>query len=464
VRAIGVISSILGTFTVPIWEKFPIKFLRAHDAEEAMFRSYEVSSINTVIFAFVFSLSYADGEWQLATLNAIGVGLAVVFNPLTSLFTSIKRKPVLEIAESTQTGSATTILSGLAVGMEASVWSVVAIVVAMAASLLVFSGESLIYMLYGVAMVGIGMLSHTGNNVAMDAYGPIADNAAGVGEMSGAGEKARALLAELDAVGNTTKAITKQIAIASAVVAATALFFSFVADALVLSFPDMSVTELLDRGISVSSLNGIIGLLLGGALPFLFSAYSLRAVARGANLVVNEVRRQFKLPGVLEGTTPPKYGKVVDIATTAAQKELISLVALSVGLPLLVGLIFQVQALGAFLAGVIVTGQLLAVFMAIAGGALDNAKKYVEDGNFGGKGSPAHKAGVEGDTVGDPLKDTAGPALNPMIKVVNLVSLLAAPLIIQAQGIAVWIAIVILAAIVVWAIWNSKKDVAVGLG
>ncbi|MGD9146568.1 MAG: sodium-translocating pyrophosphatase [Anaerolineae bacterium] len=463
VRAIGVISSILGTFTVPIWEKFPIKFLRAHDAEEAMFRSYEVSSVNTVIFAFVFSWFYA-GEWQLATLNAIGVGLAVVFNPLTSLFTSIKRKPVLEIAESTQTGSATTILSGMAVGMEASVWSVVAIVVAMAASLLVFSGQPLIYMLYGVAMVGIGMLSHTGNNVAMDAYGPIADNAAGVGEMSGAGDKARELLAELDAVGNTTKAITKQIAIASAVIAATALFFSFVADALVLSFPDMSVTELLDRGISVSSLNGIIGLLLGGALPFLFSAYSLRAVARGANLVVNEVRRQFKVPGVLEGTTPPKYDKVVDIATTAAQKELVSLVALSVGLPLLVGLIFQVQALGAFLAGVIVTGQLLAVFMAIAGGALDNAKKYVEDGNFGGKGSPAHKAGVEGDTVGDPLKDTAGPALNPMIKVVNLVSLLAAPLIIQAQGIAVWIAIVILAAIVVWAIWNSKKDVAVGLG
>jgi K(+)-stimulated pyrophosphate-energized sodium pump len=463
VRAIGVISSILGTFTVPIWEKFPIKFLRAHDAEEAMFRSYEVSSVNTVIFAFVFSWFYA-GEWQLATLNAIGVGLAVVFNPLTSLFTSIKRKPVLEIAESTQTGSATTILSGMAVGMEASVWSVVAIVVAMAASLLVFSGQPLIYMLYGVAMVGIGMLSHTGNNVAMDAYGPIADNAAGVGEMSGAGDKARELLAELDAVGNTTKAITKQIAIASAVIAATALFFSFVADALVLSFPDMSVTELLDRGISVSSLNGIIGLLLGGALPFLFSAYSLRAVARGANLVVNEVRRQFKVPGVLEGTTPPKYDKVVDIATTAAQKELVSLVALSVGLPLLVGLIFQVQALGAFLAGVIVTGQLLAVFMAIAGGALDNAKKYVEDGNFGGKGSPAHKAGVEGDTVGDPLKDTAGPALNPMIKVVNLVSLLAAPLIIQAQGIAAWIAIVILGAIVVWAIWNSKKDVAVGLG
>jgi K(+)-stimulated pyrophosphate-energized sodium pump len=464
VRAIGVISSILGTFTVPIWENFPIKFLRAHDAEEAMFRSYEVSSINTIVFAFIFSWFYA-GEWQLATLNAVGVGLAVVFNPLTSLFTSIKRKPVQEIAESTQTGSATTILSGLAVGMEASVWSVVAIVVAMSTSLIIFGSEGLIYMLYGVAMVGIGMLSHTGNNVAMDSYGPIADNANGIGEMAGVGDKAWELLAELDAVGNTTKAITKQVAIASAVVAATALFFSFVADALVLSNPGVPVIELLQRGIPISTLDGSIGFLLGGALPFLFSAYSLRAVARGANLVVNEVRRQFKLPGVLEGTRTPEYGKVVDIATTSAQKELVSLVALSVGLPLLVGLVFKVPALVTFLAGVILSGQLLAVFMAIAGGALDNAKKYVEDGHYGGKGSPAHKAGVEGDTVGDPLKDTAGPALNPMIKVVNLVSLLAAPLIIQSQGtIGRWIAIVVLAAMVVWAIWNSKKDVAPGMG
>jgi K(+)-stimulated pyrophosphate-energized sodium pump len=463
VRAIGVISSILGTFAVPIWENFPIKFLRAKDAEEAMFRSYEVSSFNTIVFAFLFSLWYA-GEWQLATLNAVGVGLAVAFNPLTSLFTSIKRKPVLEIAESTQTGAATTILSGLAVGMEASVWSVVAIVVALAASLLVFRGYDLIYMLYGVAMVGIGMLSHTGNNVAMDSYGPIADNAAGIGEMAGTGKKATALLAELDAVGNTTKAITKQIAIASAVVAATALFFSFVADALTLAYPDVPVSVLLERGIPISTLDGIIGFLLGGALPFLFSAYSLRAVARGANLVVNEVRRQFKIPGVMERTVDPDYGKVVTIATASAQKELVSLVALSVGLPLLVGLIFQVEALGAFLAGVILTGQLLAVFMAISGGALDNAKKYVEDGHFGGKGSPAHKAGIEGDTVGDPLKDTAGPALNPMIKVVNLVSLIAAPLIVQAQGVGKWIAIVVLAVLIVWAIWNSKKDVVVGLG
>jgi K(+)-stimulated pyrophosphate-energized sodium pump len=464
VRAIGVLSSILGTFTVPIWENFPLKFLRTKDAEGAMFRSYEVSSINTVVFAFIFALVYA-GEWQLATLNAVGVGLAVVFNPLTSLFTSIRRKPVREIAESTQTGSATTILSGLAVGMESSVWSLIAIVVALAASYVIFYNDSLIYMLYGVAMVGIGMLSHTGNNVAMDSYGPISDNANGIGEMTHVGEKAWQLLSELDSVGNTTKAITKQIAIASAVVAATALFFSFVADALTLSNPGVSVTELLKQGIPVSTLDGTIGFLLGGALPFLFSAYCLRAVTRGANLVVAEVRKQFKIPGVMEGTVTPDYGKVVSITTASAQKELISLVALSVGTPLLVGILFHVEALGTFLAGVILVGQLLAVFMAIAGGALDNAKKYVEDGHYGGKGSPAHKAAVEGDTVGDPLKDTAGPALNPMIKVVNLVSLLAAPLIVEGKGQPVtWVIFVILAVMVIWAVMQSKKEVAVGLG
>jgi len=460
VRAIGVVSSILGTLAVPIWENFPIKFLRAKDAEEAMFRSYEVSSLNTVVFAFLFSLIYA-GEWQLATLNAIGVGLAVVFNPLTSMFTSAKRRPVQEISESAQTGTATTVLSGLALGMESSAWSVLAIVAALAASLIVFRNDSLIHVLYGVAMVGIGMLSHTGNNVAMDSYGPIADNAAGIGEMAGANKKAQELLAELDSVGNTTKAITKQIAIASAVVAATALFFSFVADALTLANPDVPLTELLDRGIPVSTLDGSIGFLLGGALVFLFSAFSLRAVARGANLVVNEVRRQFKIPGVMEGTTTPDYEKVVGITTAAAQKELVSLVVVSVALPLVVGLLFGVKALGTFLAGVIVVGQLMAVFMAISGGALDNAKKYIEDGHFGGKGSPAHKAGVEGDTVGDPLKDTAGPALNPMIKVVNLVSLLAAPLIVQSTGSpAVWIVLVVLVVMLVWGIWQSKKEVA----
>ena len=457
IRAIGVISSILGTLTVPMWENAP-GFLRAKDAEEAMFRSYEVSSINTVIWAFLFVQVYS-GEWKLALLNAVGVGLAVIFNPLTSYFTSHKHKPVMEIVEGTKTGPATTVLSGLAVGLESSVWSLLVLVVALGSSFLIYSGADAIYALYGVAMIGIGMLSHTGNNVAMDAFGPISDNANGIGEMAGLGEEPYKILAELDAVGNTTKAITKQVAIASAVIAATSLFFSFVTDIGIVQ-ARLGVDVIKD--IRVSTLDGTIGFLLGGALPFLISAFSLRAVSRGATMVVQEVRRQFRIPGVLEGTKTPDYGKVVSITTNAAQKELVSMVILSVATPLLVGLLFQVEALGAFLAGVILSGQLLAVFMAIAGGAMDNAKKYIEDGNLGGKGSEAHKAGVVGDTVGDPLKDTAGPALNPMIKVVNLVSLIAAPVIVQAEGetVPVTIAVVVLGALIVWAFAQSKKDVA----
>jgi K(+)-stimulated pyrophosphate-energized sodium pump len=458
VRAIGVISSILGTFTVPVWENAP-GFLRAKDAEEAMFRSYEVSSVNTVVWAFVFATFYS-GEWKLALLNAIGVGLAVVFNPLTSYFTSYKHKPVMEIVDGTKTGPATTVLSGMAVGLESSVWSLLVLVVALAASFLIYSAEAPIYALYGVAMIGIGMLSHTGNNVAMDAFGPISDNANGIGEMAGLGEEPWRILAELDAVGNTTKAITKQVAIASAVIAATSLFFSFVTDIAVVQ-ERIGVTNVIEF-IRVSTLNGTIGFLLGGALPFLFSAFSLRAVSRGATLVVEEVRRQFRIPGVLEGKVDPDYSKVVSITTSAAQKELISLVILSVATPILVGLIFKVEALGAFLAGVILTGQLLAVFMAISGGAMDNAKKYIEDGHLGGKGSEAHKAGVVGDTVGDPLKDTAGPALNPMIKVVNLISLIAAPVIVRVQGdaVPVLVSIIVLGALTIWAVMQSKKDVA----
>ncbi|MCX7855148.1 MAG: sodium/proton-translocating pyrophosphatase, partial [Anaerolineae bacterium] len=323
----------------------------------------------------------------------------------------------------------------------------------------------LLYMLYGVAMVGIGMLSHTGNNVAMDSYGPIADNANGIAEMVGVDPKAMHIMAELDAVGNTTKAITKQIAIASAVIAATSLFFSFVTDvSLVQERLGIPAQQwLLSTGIRVSLLEGVIGFLVGGALPFLFSAFALRAVSRGASLVVEEVRRQFRIPGVMEGKVKPDYGKVVAITTAAAQKELVSLVVLSVTLPLLVGILFQVEALGAFLAGVILSGQLLAVFMAIAGGAMDNAKKYVEDGHLGGKGSECHKACVVGDTVGDPLKDTAGPALNPMIKVVNLVSLLAAPLLVQYRDhpVPLAVAAVLLLVLLVWAIGQSRRSLEV---
>lgn len=470
IRAIGVISSILGTFTVPIWERFPIKFLRAHDAEEAMFRSYEVSSINTVIWAFVLAILYAN-DWRLAMLTTIGVGLAVAFNPLTSYFTSTKRAPVQEIVQSTKSGPATTILSGLASGMESSVWALMVIALSFVFALFLYGGESNpVYVLYAVAMIGIGMLSHTGNNVAMDSYGPISDNANGIGEMAWHDltdeetQRARQIMADLDAVGNTTKAITKGIAIASAVIAAVSLFASFITD--VGRVQDQLGVLRMDA-IRVSETKVFVGFLLGGALPWLFSSLSIRAVSRAASHIVDEVRRQFRLPGIMEGTVQPDYAQVVGISTRSAQKELIPLAVISVLMPIIVGLVLQVEALGGFLAGVILSGQLLAVFMANAGGAWDNAKKSIEDeprdlkANTG-KGSERHKAGVVGDTVGDPLKDTAGPALNPMIKVVNLVSLIAAPVIVKYQnsGGVLWVVIAALVVAVIWAIVQSKRPTA----
>ncbi|HZW04996.1 MAG TPA: sodium-translocating pyrophosphatase, partial [Anaerolineaceae bacterium] len=464
IRAIGVISSILGTFTVPIWEKFPIKFLQAHDAEESMFRSYEVSSVNTIVFAFILAFAYA-GDWRMGMLTTIGVGLAVAFNPLTSYFTATKRAPVQEIVKSSRTGPATTILSGLSVGMESSVWALIVIAISFIMAMLLYQADGTMYVLYAVSMIGIGMLSHTGNNVAMDSYGPISDNANGIAEMSWHDRtdpetlKARQILADLDAVGNTTKAITKGIAIASAVIAAVSLFASFMTDV------NRVIPGALPA-IRISETSVFVGFLLGGALPWLFSSLSIRAVSRAASQVVDEVRKQFRIPGIIEGTVRPDYARVVGISTRSAQKELIPLATISVLMPLLVGLVLQVEALGGFLAGVILSGQLLAVFMSNAGGAWDNAKKSIEDEPRSieentGKGSERHKAGVVGDTVGDPLKDTAGPALNPMIKVVNLVSLLAAPIIVRYQelGITGWIIVVLLGAAVLWGIFQSKKPI-----
>jgi K(+)-stimulated pyrophosphate-energized sodium pump len=466
IRGIGVISSILGTFTVPFWEHAPIKFLRAHDAEESMFRSYEVSSINTVIFSFLVALLYAH-DWRLAMLTTIGVGLAVVFNPLTSYFTSTRKAPVKEIVQSTITGAATTILSGLSVGMESSVWALVVIAISFIFAMLLYSPQGAIYVLYAVAMIGIGMLSHTGNNVAMDSYGPISDNANGIGEMAWhdlndeATLKARQIMADLDSVGNTTKAITKGIAIASAVIAAVSLFASFITDVgraqIAIGLPPMDA-------IRVSDTQVFVGLLLGGALPWLFSSLSVRAVSRAAGQIVEEVRNQFHIPGIMEGRVKPDYARVVSISTSSAQKELIPLATVSIVVPLLIGLILGVEALGGFLAGVILSGQLLAVFMANSGGAWDNAKKSIEDEPIDlerntGKGSERHKASVVGDTVGDPLKDTAGPALNPMIKVVNLVSLIAAPILVQYSSLSFfgWLVVIGLTAALVWGINQSKK-------
>jgi len=392
----------------------------------------------------------------------------VAFNPLTSYFTSTKRAPVKEIVKSTKTGAATTILSGLSVGMESSVWALVLIVISFVFALLLYGGyASATYVLYAVAMIGIGMLSHTGNNVAMDSYGPISDNSSGIGEMAWHDmddeetRKARQIMADLDAVGNTTKAITKGIAIASAVIAAVSLFASFITDVGIVQ-ERLGLAKL--SAIRVSETSVFIGLLLGGALPWLFSSLSIKAVARAAGLIVEEVRRQFRIPGLMEGKVKPDYARVVGISTTAAQKELIPLAIISVLTPIAVGLILHVEALGGFLAGTILSGQLLAVFMANAGGAWDNAKKSVEDQTRDmaantGKGSDSHKAAVCGDTVGDPLKDTAGPALNPMIKVVNLVSLIVAPIIVKFTSMTIGLGLVmaILISLIIWAILRSKR-------
>ncbi len=280
-------------------------------------------------------------------------------------------------------------------------------------------------------MCGIGMLTLTGNNISMDVFGPVADNANGIGEMAKLEPKARQTLADLDAVGNTTKAITKGIAIASAVVAAVSLFNAYITDIgtiLKKSFEEVAAA------LSISDPTVFIGLLIGGAIPFLFSSLTIHAVGRAAGLIVEEVRKQFRDKAIWEGTKTPDYARVVSICTAAAQKELIGPALLAIVTPIVVGYAFGTPGLGGFLAGAILSGQLLAVFMANAGGAWDNAKKSIEDGKHGGKGSEAHKASVTGDTVGDPLKDTAGPALNPMIKVMNMVAMLTVPLILAHRA------------------------------
>jgi K(+)-stimulated pyrophosphate-energized sodium pump len=352
--------------------------------------------------------------------------------------------------------------------MESTVWALVVIVISFIGAMILYGGQQPIYVLYAVAMIGIGMLSHTGNNVAMDSYGPISDNANGIGEMAWHDmddeetKKARQIMADLDAVGNTTKAITKGVAIASAVIAAVSLFASFMTDVgivqLRLGLPKLT-------SIRVSETSVFVGLLLGGALPWLFSSLSIKAVTRAAGLIVEEVRAQFRIPGLMEGKVKPDYARVVGISTAAAQKELIPLAVICVLMPIAVGLILKVEALGGFLAGIILSGQLLAVFMSNAGGAWDNAKKSVEDqprdlAANTGKGSEAHKAAVVGDTVGDPLKDTAGPALNPMIKVVNMVSLIAAPVIVKYNSLTAGVVVIAVAllATIVWAILRSKRD------
>jgi K(+)-stimulated pyrophosphate-energized sodium pump len=406
----------------------------------------------------------------------VGIILAIVIERVTAYFTDTKYNPVKEIAKNSQTGPATVILSGLASGMESSVWAIMVIAGAILGSVFIFSlapiegVDSFTAILYGVAMTGIGMLTLTGNNVSMDAFGPISDNAQGVAELAGESEQAGDTLEQLDAVGNTTKAITKGVAIGSAVIAAVSLFGSFLTDTRVVQLGLNVPIEktLFATGINIAMPVVFLGMLVGGGLIFLFSSLLIRSVNRAAFDMIAVVRRQLKDPAVRNGTKTPDYAECVAISTAAAQRELLPLGVVAVLTPIIVGFLLGAQALGGFLAGIILTGQLMAVFMSNTGGAWDNAKKFIEEGNYGGKRSDAHKATVVGDTVGDPFKDTAGPALNPMIKVVNLVSLLAAPLIVSYEALSgradggslrttVVIVMVVLIAVVLLAIWRSKS-------
>ncbi|MHC5540139.1 proton/sodium-translocating pyrophosphatase, partial [Singulisphaera rosea] len=405
----------------------------------------------------------------------VGIILAIVINKVTSYYTHTNYEPVRSLAKACTTGHATNIIQGFAVGYESTVVSVAVIAVAIMLSVVIYAGASPIFVAYGVAMCGIGMLTLTGNTISMDVFGPVADNANGIGEMGYDREemgeenykRARQILADLDAVGNTTKAETKGIAIGSAVIAKLSLFSSFIAVIAVGSeanIDKLTTAQYLDVAgkLSVAQPDVFVGLLIGGAIPFLFSSMLIRAVGRAAFLIVKECRAQFRDPEIWEGTKTPDYGRVVNICTIAAQRELIGPGLIAILMPILVGIYLGPNALGGYLAGMIVVGQFLAVFMANAGGAWDNAKKLIEDGYYGGKGSEAHKASVTGDTVGDPLKDTAGPALNPLIKVMNMVALLAiAPIMAANRSGHAWIlylgGLVGIAA-VVWSVWRSRTE------
>jgi K(+)-stimulated pyrophosphate-energized sodium pump len=444
-RAIGVIASIAGVYAVRAKEG-------ETDALKPINRGFLTAGIITVIGVGLLGLLYVgdgvQGEGSATLSNVglravgavvIGLILAQAVSRLTEYFTATHYSPVKEIAESARTGPATVVLSGTSAGLESSVYAIIAIAISLGVSL-AMGGGNLQFSLYLVALTGMGMLATTGVIVSEDTFGPVSDNAAGIAEMSGEfhGEPER-IMVSLDAVGNTTKAVTKGFAIGSAVIAAVALFASFIetAGGEILG---KDVLEELNQGsrgvfdrlpINVADPKVFIGLLIGGAVPFLFSALSIRAVGRSAGVVVQEVRRQFADGQIMAGLRRPDYGPVIDICTAASLRELATPALLAVLTPVVIGFGIGWHALGAFLAAVILVGQLMANYLSNAGGAWDNSKKYIEDGNEGGKGSEAHKAAVIADTVGDPFKDTAGPALNPLIKVMNLVSLLILPAIIN---------------------------------
>jgi len=433
-RAIGVLASIVGVFAVRATDK-------DKSAMAPINRGFLTAGILTVIGTAIVSFTYvgnkhAHAGWKVFGAVVTGLVLAQALSRLTEYFTSTETRPVREIAEATRTGPATTVLAGISSGLESSVYAILAIAAALAVGIALGAGN-IQFSLYLVALTGMGMLATTGVVVSEDTFGPVADNAAGIAEMSGEFDgEAERIMVSLDAVGNTTKAVTKGFAIGSAVIAAVALFASYIetiGSELNLTAKGSALFRAAETQINVADPKTFIGLLIGGSIAFMFSSLAIRAVGRTAGTVVQEVRNQFADGKIMSGERRPDYGAVIDICTAASLRELATPALLAVLAPVIVGFGINYFALGAFLAAVILTGQLMANFLSNSGGAWDNAKKYIEDGNEGGKGSKAHEAAVIGDTVGDPFKDTAGPALNPLIKVMNLISLLILPAVISLR-------------------------------
>ena len=413
--AIAGVASIIGSH-----------FVRLGKNENIMGALYQGLFATTLLAAGGFywaTHKFLDGDMYMFYTTLVGLGVTLLMFMITEYYTSTKFKPVQRIAEASKTGAGTNLISGLAVGMFSTFWPVVVIVAAIILSYWLGDLSTFGSGIYGIAISAVAMLSTTGIIIAMDSYGPITDNAGGIAEMAGLPESVRKNTDALDAVGNTTKATTKGYAIASAALATLVLFQAYSEKLMTNSVGEEYVFALVDYRV-------LVGLFIGGMLPFLFSAFCMEAVGKAAHGVVEEVRRQFKeIKGIMEGKSKPQYDVCVDIVTKAALKEMVVPGLLAVASPILVGFFLGAEALGGMLAGVIVAGLLLALSMSNGGGAWDNAKKYIEDGNFGGKNSPAHHAAVVGDTVGDPYKDTAGPALNALIKVINTVALIIAPMI-----------------------------------
>ncbi len=407
IAACGLIASIVGTFFVKGDEKA--------SPQKALTKGSYAASILVIIAAVVLSkLLFGNFKAALAVITGLIVG--VIIGAVTEYYTSEDYRPVKRIGVQSETGAATTIISGIAVGMQSTAIPL----------LLICAGVFISYRvsgLYGIALAAVGMLSTTGITVAVDAYGPIADNAGGIAEMSGLDESVREITDKLDAVGNTTAAMGKGFAIGSAALTSLALFVSYAEAA------KMTAINILDYRV-------IIGMFIGGMLTFLFSSLTMDSVSKAAYKMIEEVRRQFKeKPGIMEGTEKPDYTSCVSISTQAALHEMLIPGVMAVVVPVIVGIVLGAESLGGLLAGALVTGVLMAIFMSNAGGAWDNAKKYIEGGAHGGKGSEAHKAAVVGDTVGDPFKDTSGPSINILIKLMTIVSLVFAPLFLQIGGI-----------------------------